>query len=165
MTAVQQLQAQIDGWRGKLQAAEQEHSNAGLMALDGAEDDAADMLARSSRDAELARQAIAALQARMADAQARDKLAKADELTRQADEIEAKAIAIAAEVDGIIGMARRLGVNLVRRGAPQVDADMRNNAGNMRMEAASLRMAARKLQGAPKNDSTEQVQYQEGWFA
>lgn len=163
MTAVEQLQAQIDSWRGKLQAAEQEHSNAGLLALDGAEDDAADMLARSSQAAEVARQAIAALQARMTDAQARDKLAKADELTRQADEIEAKATAIAAEVDGIIGMARRLGVNLVRRGAPQVDADMRNNAGNMRMEAANLRQQAHKLQ-AP-DTGAEQVQYHQGWHA
>ncbi len=164
MTAVQQLEAQLADWRGKLQDAEQESTRAGLLALDGNADDAAAMLTRCTSTAEVARQAIAALEAQLPEAQARAMLAEADELSKQADELEAKATALDAEVAEIIGMARRLGVTLVQRGEPNANWQMRAQAGSFRTGAADLRNRARKLRGEPKN-AAAQVAYNEGWNA
>lgn len=143
-TNVERLQQQLADWRERLAGYEADRQQAGLLALDGEPGEAEALLQRCTHGAEIARQAIATLTERLTQAQALDDLAKADELAAQAAELDEKAGAIEDEIGGIVQMARAIGVNLVRKGAPQVDQQMRAQAVTWRLEAAALRRSAKK---------------------
>ena len=154
---VERLQQQLAEWREKLAGYEADRQQAGLLALDGAPGEAEALLQRCTHGAEIARQAIATIEERLTHAQALDDLAKAEELSAQAAELDEKATAIEEEIDGIMRMARAIGVNLVRKGAPQVDQQMRAQAVSWRLEAAALRRGANKTLTTTWAGATQEV--------
>lgn len=146
MTHVDELQGKIDFWRSRLSDAERDQERAGLLVTDFDDTEAAiSSLKQSTVAAQAARQAIELLEAKRPAAQARDLLAEADALDAEADALEAQAAPIGAEVDRLIAAAAVLGVNLARRGDPQRDLTLLEQARAQRGHARERRAKAAKL--------------------
>lgn len=148
MTHLEQLQRKIDFWAAKLGEAERAQTEATTLITDSDDPNAATaLLQQSTTEAMAARAALAALEAKRSAAQAADLEEEADALTVEADALKAQAAPIAAEVERLIEAAAAVGVNLVRRGAPQRDLELQQTAAARLSQAREHRAKAATLRG------------------
>lgn len=138
------LDEQLDAWRRKLADHEAALRDAGALAATGDVDRAARTIADATIGAQVARGALAAIEAQRRAAVAADQLAEADRLDAMAAELDAQAAPTSAAVAALIDQARALGVTLVRRGT-QRDSEMQSQARAYRSEAAMLRVRSGKV--------------------
>ena len=141
MSEVKALQEQIQGWEVRLQEAEAVANSAGLTAVLGDPKESEAMFVEAATAAQVARQALQVLRARMPEAERIDALARADALEAEADPLVREVLRLESEEAKLLDRLELLtGVRYVppRMTTPKHEA-LRQQAAQLRMEASQLR--------------------------